>query len=173
MLGWNQVGRRLIVGTAILSRRNFAHSLCHGFPLRLYAEREAEWGRRVQTVPRQHSRAPGVHVHAHTYIHPIYAYVRDCIYAESYLPRLKSHREESRGRSALGIASTRAVILPRCASLPFLPFRALPPPQWWCIAAAVCRCIVSIFTRGRRAGGLLSFPRFFPTSRTPCRAGKR
>lgn len=35
--GWNQLGRRLIVGTAILNRRNFAHSLRHGFPLRFYA----------------------------------------------------------------------------------------------------------------------------------------
>lgn len=84
-------------------------------------EREGNDGRRVQTVPRQHSRAVGLtHTYAHTcmYIHPVHAYKRDCIYAESYLPRLKSHRGESRGRSALGIASARVVIPPRCSSLP-------------------------------------------------------
>lgn len=37
---------------------------------------------RVQTVPRQHSR--NTHTRARA--------TRDCIYAESYLPRLKSHR---------------------------------------------------------------------------------
>jgi len=123
---------------------------------------------------RDSTRERRTYVHTRAHIIYIYIYIyilhtRDCIYAESYLPRLKSHRGESRGRSALGIASARAVIPPRCASLPF----ALPPlpsrfvfclhrprgsPQW-CIAA-VCRCIVSIFTQGRRASGLLSFPRF-------------
>lgn len=58
--------------------------------------------------------------------HRVYAHARDCVYAESYLPRLKSHRGESRGRSALGIASARAI----ASTLLRFPLNSiyLPPP---------------------------------------------
>lgn len=115
------------------------------------------------------------YVHTHIYAHRVRIYTRDCIYAESYLPRLKRiGGGESRGMSTSGIASARAVI-PSCyAALHhtsqsghhLLPVAAL---RKRCVAAvaAVCRCIVSIFTQGRRAGGLLSFPRFSHAVRAP------
>lgn len=114
---------------------------------------------------REHERAHTYAIHMHMHV-----CARDCVYAESYLPRLKSHRGESRGRSALGIASARAIASTPLRFPPPIPSRfPSPPPRpssprlsaTRCIA--VCRCIVSIFTQGRRAGGLL-FPRF---SRAP------
>lgn len=170
MLGWNQVGRRLIVGTAILGRRNFAHSLCHGFPSRLYAERRAEGS---NSAPRQHSRAPGVHVHAYTrtYIYVPYTrvymrlHLRWILFASAKIASGGIPWQECLGNSL----RARSHSIPLRISLP--PFALAPrdlvsclrrprvSPQW-CTDAAVCRCIVSIFTQGRRAGGLLSFPRF-------------
>lgn len=84
----------------------------------------AEGFKRCRDSTRKRRAYAHARTHTRTYMyvrHPVYAYARDCIYAESYLPRLKSHRGESRGRSALGIASARVVIPPRCASLPFMP----------------------------------------------------
>lgn len=109
-------------------------------------------------------------------------HTRDCIYAESYLPRLKSHRgrEEIPWQRCLGNSlrsrshSTPLRSLP--LSLSFCP--SLVPLLRLSAAvhrAAVCRCIVSIFTQGRRAGGGAAFiiSSFFLRRRTPCRAGRK
>lgn len=119
---------------------------------------------------REHERVHTYAIHIHMHM-----CARDCVYAESYLPRLKSHRGESRGRSALGIASARAIASTPLRFPPPIPsrFSSISPRLSATRCIAVCRCIVSIFTQGRRAGGLL-FPRF---SRAPlplvARVGER
>lgn len=151
------------------------------------AERRPSERERVHERRRDNTsatRALRACVRAHEYVHTR-ARTRDCIYAESHLPRLKSHRGESRGSGALGIAFARAVIPPRCAlSLTHPHARpTCPPSSCPCAAvprplprfsvavhrAAVCRCIVSIFTQGRRRRRSFYHFLVFPTSppRTP------
>lgn len=88
---------------------------------------------RVQTVPRQRSRA---HTRARYIPHPVsmyvyvhtYACTRDCIYAESYLPRLKSHRAGIPWQRCLGnsLRARSHFQDPVALSLPIPP--SLSPP---------------------------------------------
>lgn len=116
---------------------------------------------------REHETRIRVHMDGNTCASRVYAHARDCVYAESYLPRLKSHREGIPWQECLGNSlGARNSFHPATLLPQFHPASLPPPPRGTlrkrCIA--VCRCIVSIFTQGRRAGGLL-FPRF--SSRLP------
>jgi len=119
------------------------------------------------------------HVRTYVYVHTfrIHAYKRDCIYAESYLPRLKSHRGESRGRSALGIASARVVIPPRCASHPSallsLRFAAHPRGSLPTMVHPYADASLAFLRKDVAPAGFYFIFLVFPASHTPCRAGKR